>query len=74
MKLSLIKSNEIFYNYSIKIRPPWLSGGSVMMLNANNSFRIIWLFFKEEVIGNNLELKLFTEQENIGLTYNQPIK
>jgi hypothetical protein len=22
-----------------------------MMLNANNSFRIIWLFFKEEVIG-----------------------
>jgi hypothetical protein len=39
-----------------------------MMLNANNSFRIIWLFFKEEVIGKQTELKLFTEQENIGLT------
>jgi hypothetical protein len=30
MKLSLIKSNRSFLNYSIKIRPPWLSGGSVI--------------------------------------------
>jgi hypothetical protein len=38
-----------------------------MMLNANNSLEF-WLFFKEEVIGKQPELKLFTEQENIGLT------
>jgi hypothetical protein len=34
-----------------------------MMLNANNSFRIICYSFKEEVIGKQPELKLFTEQE-----------
>jgi hypothetical protein len=28
-----------------------------MMLNANNSFRIIWLFFKEEVIGKQPRIK-----------------
>jgi hypothetical protein len=38
-----------------------------MMLNANNSFfRIIWLFFQKKDWENNPELKLFTEQENIG--------
>jgi hypothetical protein len=35
-----------------------------MMLNANNSFRIIWLFFQRRSDWKTtLELKLFTEQE-----------
>jgi hypothetical protein len=48
-----------------------------MMLNANNSFRIGYSF-KEEVIGKQPKLKLFTEQEkyrvDILSTSNEVIK
>jgi hypothetical protein len=51
MKLSLIKSNEIFYNYSIKIRPPWLSGGSVITWCSMQTTLFLEYSIKEEVIG-----------------------